>query len=303
MATTTTIQSNYSGKVAGGLFLKAYKETDVLKNGAVELLENVNEKISFRKLETTEGDVAYACGFAPLGSITLAEVEVTPAKRKSDFDLCKEDFRATWTAEELGSSAHNDNFSKEVLNSIIADKVAVHGAKIGVDIWQGTVATNGYDGFITKFLADETVIDVVGTTVTKANVLAELEKVATAQPDSLNGMDLVLSVSRNIAQAYNFYLIDKGTLNGLGGNANTSLIYGDYKLVVDRGLPANTMVLADPKNLKVVTGALADHNDIRIVDEDTIPLFTGKVRGSMVYNLGTALIYGAEVVFYSIPVV
>jgi hypothetical protein len=303
MATTTTIQSNYNGKVAGGLFLKSWKESDVLKNGAVDLLENVNQKISFRKLQTTEGETEYACGFAPAGSITLSEVSTTPVKFKSDWDLCKEDFRATWSADELGSSAHNDNFSKEILDGIIADKLAQHGEKIGKNIWQATDAVNGYDGFIAKFLADENVIDVDGTSVTKANVLAELEKVITASPAELNGSDLVLSVSRNVAQAYNFYLIAQGTTNGLGGNANTALVYGDYTMVVDKGLPANTMVLADPKNLKVVTGALADHNEVKSVDEDSIPLYTGKIRGTIVYNIATALVYGAEVVFYSVPVV
>jgi hypothetical protein len=48
---------------------------------------------------------------------------------------------------------------------------------------------------------------------------------------------------------------------------------------------------------------LADHNEIKAVDEDSIPLYTGKVRGTLVYNLGTALIYGAEVVFYGTPIV
>jgi hypothetical protein len=303
MATTTTITSNYNGKVAGGLFLKSWKEADVLVNGAIDLLENVNEKISFRKLETTDGEREYTCGFVPEGSITLAEVATTPVKFKSDWDLCKEDFRATWSADDLGASAHNDNFSKEILDAIIADKLAQHGEKIGRLIWNATVAVNGYDGFLKRFSADATVIDVASTTVTKANVLAEIEKVVTASPANLNGSDLVLSVSRNIAQAYNFYLIGQGTINGLGGNANTSLVFGDYTMVVDKGLPANTMVLADPKNLKVVTGALADHNEIKAVDEDSIPLFTGKVRGTMVYNIATALIYGSEVVFYGTPIV
>jgi hypothetical protein len=302
MATTTTITSNYNGEVAGELFLNAWKENDVLKNGSVDLLENVNEKTSFRKLETTDGEREYTCGFEPEGSITLSEVDVTPIKFKSDFDLCKEDFRKTWTSKELGQSAHNDNFSKEILDGIIADKLAQHGQKIGRNIWQATVALNKYDGFIPQFVADSTVVKVDGVAITKSNILAEIEKVVTASPENLSGEELVLSVSRNVAQAYNFYLIGQGTVNGLGGNANTDLVFGDYRMVVDKGLPANTMVLADPKNLKVVTGALADHNEIRVVDEDSIPLFTGKIRGTMVYNIATKLVYGAEIVYYRFPI-
>jgi hypothetical protein len=300
MPTTVTIGSTYAGEVAGGLFLKAFKEADALKNGALTIYENVDNKLVLRKLQTTNGRREYTCGHTPAGSITISERTLEPVKFKDDWDICKEDFRAkSWDPQSYGKSAHNDVFEKIVLDAIIANKLADEAEYTGEKIWTAEVGTDGYDGLLTQFLADATVIDVVGTTVDKTNVIAELEKAVDAIPLALRKKNTVISVSSDVAQAYNFYLIEKGTLNGLGGNANTSLVFGKHTLVEDTGLPANTIVIAEPSNLVFGTCALADHNEIRVADEDAIGLLTGKVRGSMVYNIGLTYIYGAEIVWYS----
>jgi hypothetical protein len=301
MPTTVTVGSNYNGKVAGGLFLKAWKEADTLKNNLVTIYPNVNSKLSLRKLETTNGRREYTCGHTPAGSITLAEKSITPTKFKDDWDLCKETFRATWTADEMGASADNDVFPKEILDGIIASKLANEASYTDDNIWQGVDATNGYDGFLTQFAADTNIITVDGEAIDKTNVIAELEKAVAAIPTSIRRRTLNVMVSPDVAQAYNFYLIDKGTTNGLGGNANTELVFGKHRLVEVGGLPEATIVIAETGNLGFVTGALEDHNSIQVVDEDAIGLLTGKVRGTMVYNVGVIYVYAPEIVWYRIP--
>jgi hypothetical protein len=301
MPTTVTVGSNYNGKVAGGLFLKAWKEADTLKNNLVTIYPNVNSKLSLRKLETTNGRREYTCGHTPAGSITLAEKSITPTKFKDDWDLCKETFRATWTADEMGASAANDVFPKEILDGIIASKLANEASYTDDNIWQGVDATNGYDGFLTQFAADTNIITVDGEAIDKTNVIAELEKAVAAIPTSIRRRTLNVMVSPDVAQAYNFYLIDKGTTNGLGGNANTELVFGKHRLVEVGGLPEATIVIAETGNLGFVTGSLEDHNSIQVVDEDAIGLLTGKVRGTMVYNVGVIYVYAPEIVWYRIP--
>jgi len=301
MPTTVTVGSNYNGKVAGGLFLKAWKEADTLKNNLVTIYPNVNSKLSLRKLETTNGRREYTCGHTPAGSITLAEKSITPTKFKDDWDLCKETFRATWTADEMGASAANDVFPKEILDGIIASKLANEASYTDDNIWQGVDATNGYDGFLTQFAADVNIVTVDGEAIDKTNVIAELEKAVAAIPLAIRRRTLNIMVSPDVAQAYNFYLIDKGTTNGLGGNANTELVFGKHRLVEVGGLPEATIVIAETGNLGFVTGALEDHNSIQVVDEDAIGLLTGKVRGTMVYNAGVIYVYAPEIVWYRIP--
>ena len=299
MATTTTITSSYAGKVAGGLFLKTFKEADALKNGILTVYPNVNYKTVLRKTATTNGRRDYTCGHVPAGSVTLSEAILEPKKFKDDFDLCKEDFRATWGEESMGASASNDTMNKEILDAIIANKLADNAEDFGSIIWTGDKDNAGeFDGFLTLFLADSSVIDVDLTTVTESNVEAQIKLALEAVPVALRGQNtLRVSVSADIAQYYNFFLASKGISNGLGGNANTSLVFGNYTLVVDNGLPTSTIVIADPKNLAFGTGAMADHNQIEVVDEDSIGLLTGKVRGTMVYNAGVQYAYGAEIVW------
>lgn len=299
MATTTTITSSYAGKVAGGLFLKTFKEGDALKNGAVTLYQGVNFKTVLRKLATTNGRRAYTCGHAPAGGITISERILEPKKFKDDFDICKEDFRQEWGEESMGASAHNNTMNKEILDAIIANKLADNAADFSEIIWSGDATNNDeFDGFLKLFLADASVIDVDLDTVTESNVEAQIKLALNAVPVALRKLNtLKVNVSADIAQAYNFFLASNGIANGLGGNANTSLVFGNYTLVVDNGLPTNTIVIADPKNLGFGTGATADHNSIEVVDEDSIGLLTGKVRGSMVYNAGVQYAYGAEIVW------
>jgi hypothetical protein len=299
MATNVSIGSTYAGKVAGGLFLKAFKEADALKNGILTVYENVNNKLVLRKLESTNGRREYTCGHTPAGSVTIAETDLLPIKFKDDFDLCKEDFRATWNCDEFGASAHNDVFSKEILDAIIANKLATEAEYLGEKIWTAEAGTDGFDGLLTQWATDSDVIKTPGTTIDKSNVLAEMEKAVNDVPVALRKKALNISVSSDVAQAYNFYLIDKGTVNGLGGNANTELVFGKYRLIEDAGLPANTIVINETGNIAFGTGAMADHNEIKVVDEDEIGLLTGKVRGTMVYNIGLTYVYGAEIVWYS----
>jgi len=298
MATTTSVTSFYAGKDAGKLFLESFKEVDAIKNGAFTLYENVNYKLNLRKVQTTNGRYAYTCGFAPAGSVVLSEKQLAPEKFKDDFQICKEDFRAQWGEESMGASAHNNVMDKAVMDSIIADKLSRNADAFAEEIWQGTGLNGQIEGLLTKFANDQDVIKVAGTIITEDNVEAELKKALAEVPVAVRRKDLKISVSSDVAQAYSFHLISKGIANGLGGNANASLVFGNATLVEDAGLPVSTIVIADPSNLVFATATLSDHNEIKVVDEDEIGLLTGNVRGTMVYNAGVDYIYGAEIVWY-----
>lgn len=302
MATTLNITTNYVGEFAGELFVEAFKKMSAIDNGAVTIYEDVNAPLYLRKLAQEDTEQAYSCGFNPLGSITLSEVKLETEKKKVDWELCKEELRVKYGSKYTGISAHNKTLAAEFVDKLVAEKIKDQAKRLQTKIWQATDAVDGWDGFLAKFEADATVEKIdAAATIDKTTVVAEIEKVISAIPvDVENG---VLSVSRDIAQAYNFSLIGQGIANGLGGNANTDLIFGNYRLVVDLGLPAKTMVFADTANLAFGTALVSDHNEVSVVDEDEIGLLTGKVRGKMVYSYGTAYVFGAEIVYYRPAVV
>lgn len=302
MATTVVSQSNYSGREAGAIIGKMFKEANTLSNNLVTVIENVNYKLNLRKIELTGGRRAYTCGFVPAGSITLSEKVLEPTKMKDDFEVCKEDFRNQWNDGDLGASAWNDGDMKPIMDAILAEKLAQEAEAFEDMIWNGSVANTSpqeFDGFLTQFDLDVDIIRVAGTTITEANVLTEMKKAVAAIPVALkNSPNLKIAVSSNVAQFYYFDLITKGIGNGLGGDANTTMRFGKYALVEVNGLPDNTIVIFEPKNLVFATGLQNDLNDIRLVDSDATHL-DGKIIGSMVYNAGVGYYNGEEIVWYT----
>ena len=304
MATTTNVSSNYAGKVAGDIIGAAFKENDTLAANVLTVAENVNYEFNLRKIAYADGTVDYTCGFAPAGTITLSEKVIAPKKVKNDFEVCKEDFRQTWSEDSMGASASNPNAPSDIMEAISTEVLASQAEKLDDDIWNGLAATGGEigDGFLVQFAADGDVIKAnngitaIGAATTEANVEANLKAALAAIPVSLRRKDVNVMVSANVWQAYMFYLTSKG----IAWNGDTSekrMGFAGYVLIEISGLPDDTIICAERKNLVFATGLQGDHNQLSLVDEDTVGLLTGQVRGKIVYNGGCGYYNGNEIVW------
>jgi len=304
MATTLTVSSNYAGKDAGGYIGKAFKEADTIAKGFVTVLPDIDFKVSIKKISYADGRVDYACGFTPAGTITLSEKTLEPKKIKNEQEICKEDLRQIWSSATMGFSAHNDNVPADVESALIAEILMDTAEATDQDIWQGDSTNTGeFDGFLKLFAADGSVIKAangitsLNAAVSKSNVVSEIEKVLNAIPIALRRKsDLKFLVSPDIANFYNQALVAAGVSNGLGGGA-MELRYGQYVLEVCNGLPANTFVVAQARNLLFGTGLMSDHNELRIKDMDESDL-SGQVRYKMVYTAGVQYYNSEEIVWY-----
>lgn len=304
MATTNNVSSNYAGKVAGGIFGKTFKEADTLRLGLVTLFPNVGYKANVRRVRYTDGTTAYTCGFNPQGAMTLNERVLEPKKLMNAFQVCKEDFRQTWSEETMGASASNPNAPADIMEAIQLEVLSQTAEDIDMKIWQGDDANaDEWDGFLKLFAADSAVIKAnngitpLGAAITESNVESELKKVLAAIPIASRRKDVRVSLSPDVFQAYWFFLVSKGIANGLGGDEKT-VRFGKYLLVENNGLPANTIVVAEPKNLMFGTGLEADFNELSLVDEDEIGLLTGQIRGKMVYSGGVQYANSEDIVWY-----
>lgn len=303
MATTTTTTSNYSGKVAGEIIGAAFKEADTLRLGLVTLAENVNYKYNLRKIAYTDGTVDYTCGFTPEGAITLSEKVIQPEKFMNPVQICKEDFRQTWSEDSMGASASNPNAPADIMEAIQMEVLMSQAEKLDEDIWQGSTANAGeFDGLITQFTADASIIKdgngitAPGAATTESNVETHLKLALAAVPVALRRKDLTVAVSPDVYQAYWFYLVSKGIAND--GNAEEKQTrFGKYTLTEVNGLPDNTIVIFEKKNVVFATGLQGDHNELSFVDEDEIGLLTGQVRGKVVYNAGVGYYNSNEIVW------
>lgn len=303
MATTLTVNSNYVGKVAGEIIGKSFKEADTIRLGMVDVLPDIDFQVSLRQIEYANGRTDYTCGFTPQGSVTLKEKLLTPKKIKNELEVCKEDLRQIWSSATMGFSAHNNTIPNDVEQALLSQILADGAVVTDANIWSGTAATSGeFGGFIPLFEADSDIIKAnngiipLGAAITEANVESEIKKALTATPSALKRKEVKVAVASNVYQAYNFYLISKGIAND--GTADDKTVkFGKYMLTELNGLPDNTIVIYEKKNLKFGTGLMADHNEIRIKDMDETDL-SGQVRYKEVFTAGVQYVNSEDIVYY-----
>ncbi len=305
MPTGMTVSSNYEGAAAGAIIGKSFKEADTIAKGIITVAQNVNYKLNMRRIRYTDGTTAYSCGHTPAGAIVLDERVLQPVKLKNDFDVCKEDFRQTWSDPSMGASAFNPNMASDIQAAILAEVLGETAERTDRVIWNGLAANpDEWSGFIEQFTADANVVKAgngitsIAAAVDLTNIEGVLRQTVSAIPVPLRRKTLKFIISPDVADVYMQFLVSKGTANGLGGNANTQMVYGRYSLDVVNGLPNNTLAVFEQRNLVFGTGLLGDHNEVGIVDEDSIGLLTGLVRGKMVYNGGVNYYNSEDIVWY-----
>lgn len=308
MATTTSITTTYSGEFSGKYIAAALLSGTTLDNGLIEIKPNVKYKEVIKKLATDDIVKDATCDFSDTSTVTLTERILQPEEFQVNLELCKKDFRSDWEAVQMGYSVYDNlppSFS-DFLLAHVAEKVA---QRIETNIWQGSNATAGqFDGFTTLFAADADVVDVTGTTVTAANVIEEMGKVADAIPSALYGKeDLTIYVPQNVAKAYVRALGGFGT-SGLGANGvdnKGTMWYGQGDLYFDgikinmvNGLASNKMVAAQKSNLFFGTGLMSDQNEVRVLDMGDLD-GSQNVRVIMRFTAGIQYGFGSEIVYYA----
>lgn len=308
MATTTSITTTYAGEFAKKYISAALLSSNTIENGGIEVRPNVKYKEVIQRI-ATDGIVKNAtCDFDPTSTVTLTERIIQPEEFQVNLQLCKKDFHSTWQSIEMGMSAF-DTLPKSFADYLIAHVAAKVAENNEVSIWRGVDATAGqFPGFVTLATADANVIDVVGTTITASNVIAELGKVVDAIPAALYGKeDLYIYVSQNVARAY-VRALGGFAASGLGANGtnamgtqwfnNGSLTFDGVKLFVANGLANNYMMAAQKSNLYFGTGLLADHNEVKVIDMADID-GSQNVRVVMRFTAAVQYGIGSEIVLYT----
>lgn len=279
MPTTTSITTTYAGEFAGKYISAALLSASTIENGGIEVKPNVKYKEVIKKIATDAIVKDATCDFTATSTVTLTEKILQPEEFQVNLQLCRKDFHSDWEAVQMGYSAF-DNLPPSFADFLLAHVAAKVAEKTEQNIWRGVTANAGeFNGLATLLSLDAalpTANEVTGTTVTAANVVAELGKVVDAIPSALYGKeDLYLYVSQNIARAYVRALGGFGA-SGLGANGtnnmgtqwwnNGSLSFDGIKIFVANGLASNTAIAAQKSNLFFGTGLLADNQEVKLID-------------------------------------
>jgi hypothetical protein len=308
MATTTSITTTYAGEFASKYIAAALLSADTLDKGLVEIMPNVHYKQVIQKVGTDDIVKDATCDFTPTSTLTLSERVLTVEEFQVNLQLCRKDFLSTWQGAQMGYSVY-DNLPADFSDFLIAHVAGKVAQKIETNIWQGVNATAGeFDGFQALLAADASVVDVVGTSVTAANVITELGKVVDAIPSALYGKeDLTIYVPQNVAKAYVRALGGFGAsgLGAAGIESKGTMWYGDQPLYFDgirvamvNGLASNKMVAAQSSNLFFGSGLASDRNEVKVLDMADLD-GSDNIRVVMRFTAGVQHGVGSDIVYYA----
>ena len=279
MATTTSLTTSYAGEFAGEYIAAALLSGSTIENGLITVKPNVKHKEVLKKVSTDGILKDASCDFTATSTLTLTERVLNPKELQVNLQLCKKDFRGDWEAIQMGMSAH-DTLPPSFADFLIGHVAAKVAQKIEQNIWVGDEDNSGeFNGFSEIIAGDANLPaaqEVAGTTVTAANVIAQLGSIVDAIPSTLYGSeDLYIYVSQNIARAYvralGGFSVAATSNSGVGAQGTQwwnggALSFDGVKIAIANGLADNTAMAAEKSNLFFGTGLLSDHNLVKVLD-------------------------------------
>jgi len=301
-----SLTTTYAGEFAGKYLSAALLSANTIDKGGIEVKPNIKYKSVMKKVATGAVIADASCDFTKTDdAVTITERILQPKEFQVNLEFCKKDFSQDFEAIQMGYSAF-DNMPPLFTDYIIGHVAGMVAEKTEQTIWEGVDGSGQFDGLATLALADTDVLDVTGTTVDAANVVAELGKIVDSIPASLyRKEDVHIYISQNIARAYVRALGGFAATNS-GVNAQSHMWYGDgalsfdgVKLFVANGLNDNTAMAAQKSNLFFGTGLLSDMNEVKLIDMADID-GSQNVRVVMRYTAGVQYGIGSDIVLYHV---
>ena len=242
------------------------------------------------------------CDFVATGS-DLDAIDINVCPLSAMAEVCQFQIEQSFLSMQMAGGS-NGNWNVVAFMSYYWEQMSAEiGEEIELIRWQGdTLSVDPIlalcDGHLKKLLADATVVDIVNTPSTVANVIAELTKIVQALPAVIKGKksDLRLYVSSNIAQNYEIAAATGNTQAYV--TEALALKFIGITMIACEGLPSDTAVLTLKNNLIYAFDAEGDSKALKAVNlEDSVA--EPKLRTRANLKVGFFHTNGAEIVLYS----
>ncbi len=300
MPTTETISSNYAGEAASRFFSNVLKSPTSITNGGVSLLTGVRFKQNLPTLNLS-GIIADAtCDFTDVGTVTRAERVLEVEGAEVNLRLCKSKYRPTF--DNMGSSYWSG------LDMTFADAlVALVGANVAESrentIWSGVNATAGeFDGFETIFTNEPlqpAAYEIAGTTISAANVIAQLETIIDAADSSLYSQEsFAIRIPTSVKK---FYIQAQSALGAYDAyhEREAQLTFQGVPLIHCSGMSDDVMFATYSDNLWYGIGEAQDATRVDVIDQQPLD-GSDNVNVVMKWADGVVCANPADVITYGI---
>jgi len=289
----------YVGEEAAGFISASLLSGETLAKGNITVLPNVTFKVNLKNFDLSASSVKDAtCDFTDAGDVTYVEKALAPENFGLNKELCKKDWLSTYAGATMRAGV-DGTLPANFQEYIIGHAGALVGQQVEKSIWAGATSTNGqFDGFQVQLAADSDVVDVTGTTLSAANIIAELGKVRDAILDANYGQeDLAIYVG---TAAMKFYVSAQAAL-GYQDQFHVGVTEANFegtKLILAPGMGANKMVAARKSNLFFATDLASDMAEVKVIDM-TENDGSDNVRLVMKWNAGVGYANGSDIVYYA----
>lgn len=292
--------TTYTGKDALEFYSKALLTGDT--KSMIKLIPDVKSKVKLPRLDLANILQELDCTFTSAGTATLSQKTLEVCPIKVNLEFCTRDFEVNFLSEQLRPGSLESQIPASFQDYILGEISKNISKDLENLLWQGDTAGSPAslcNGFLKKFLADTAVIDVTGTTLTAANIIAEIGKLYAAIANTIvNESDLVIFVSPSTAKLYKQALAAlNNALIGSYNNGDFTLSYINIPVVVAPGMPANEMVAARTSNMWYGTDLMSDTEDVLVIpqrDKSGAPT----VRIVAEFKFGVEYGIGEEITYY-----
>jgi len=292
MATTVNNTTTFAGKFAGEYIKAAFYANETLQHITVK--ENIEYKQVVKRIADNVTFANATCAFTPTGTVNLTERILELKKLQFQQDICLNEFNDSWEAGYVQNGTLGPALTEGLINTMLAG-VAQNNENL---IWTGNGATAGeYNGLL-KLIGDDADGDInfVSTPVAidASNVFAKIQALIAAAPIGLKKATErpLIYMSNDVWEAYMYAnaAAGNGWYTYAGPEVQRSFM-GLYNIAVCPGMPASTMIMAQPSNLWFGTNLVSDWNSLQVVDmrqwADETVRFSIKFFASTQYGVGS----------------
>lgn len=295
-----TDNTTFYGKDAEGFYANALLTGS--SKSLFTLIPNVKSKIKLAQLNIGSILQAADCSFSNTGEGTLAQKSFEVEPIKINLSYCKRTFETNYLSQLLRPGSNNAEVMPPSVEAFLLSEVS---NKVSADleqlVWKGDTGTASYplslaDGLQKQLLADATVVDVASTTLSAANIIAQLGLVYNAILPQLLDESVIMIGSAG----YRFYR------QALAAASAEAYFMQDYpelrflgiKVIEAKGMGANKMVAARLSNLLLLTDLISDFEAVQILPQSNV---TGEptVRMTAEFKFAVGYVYGSEIVYYN----
>ena len=271
MPTTETISSNYAGEAASRFYSAVLKSPLSIQDGGVSVQDGIRFKWNIPRVNLS-GIIADAtCDFTDVGTITRNERVLEVEGFEVNMQLCKDNYRPTF--DPMGSSYWSGlapNFSSHLIG-LVGANVAQSRENT---IWGGDASNAGeFDGFETLFTNEPLQpagYEIAGTTLSKANIIAQLELVIDAASSALYSADgFAIRIS---TAAYKFYVQAQAALGAFDAynERRAGMTFQGVPLIHCPGLSDDVMFATYSDNLYYGIGEAGDAQRVDLIDQQPL---------------------------------